>query len=311
MDSALSLLLFRQIASLFLMVAAGFLVVKLKILSAKDSRVLSLLCIYIVVPCVIVNSFQLELTDSVRNNFLLAVGAALLVHVVILLAGFLLKAMKLDAVGRGSVMYSNSGNLVIPLVSAVLGPEWVIYSSAYMCVQLVFLWTHGNALISGQTKPQWKKIITNCNIIAILIGLVLMLLRVRLPTVLTTAMDSLGGMLGPMSMLLVGMLLAEADLKAIFTHRETWLIALLKMFAVPLLVLLVFKLTGIAGLTAEGRTVLYVSFLATAAPTATMITQLSQLYQNRPDYASAINVMTTLSCILTMPLMTEVYMRLM
>ena len=305
MDTSMSLLLFRQIASLFLMVAAGFLIVKLKILSSKDSRVLSLLCIYIVVPCVIVNSFQLELTESVRNNFLLAVGAALLIHAVIMLLGFVLKAMKLDAVGRGSVMYSNSGNLVIPLVLAILGSEWVIYSSAFMCVQLVFMWTHGNALISGQTRPQWKKIVTNCNLIAIALGLVLMLLRIRLPSIVTTAMDSLGDMLGPMSMLLVGMLLAEADLKAIFTSRETWLIAFLKMIALPLVILAVLKLTGLAGL------VLYISFLAVSAPTATMITQLSQLYRNRPDYASAINVMTTLLCILTMPLMTEVYMRFM
>ncbi|MBR1659992.1 MAG: AEC family transporter [Oscillospiraceae bacterium] len=307
----MSLLLFRQIASLFLMVAAGFLIVKLKILSSKDSRVLSLLCIYIVVPCVIVNSFQLELTESVRNNFLLAVCAALLIHAVIMLLGFVLKAMKLDAVGRGSVMYSNSGNLVIPLVLAILGSEWVIYSSAFMCVQLVFMWTHGNALISGQTRPQWKKIVTNCNLIAIALGLVLMLLRIRLPSIVTTAMDSLGDMLGPMSMLLVGMLLAEADLKAIFTSRETWLIAFLKMIALPLVVLVVLKLTGLAGLVPEGRMVLYISFLAVSAPTATMITQLSQLYRNRPDYASAINVMTTLLCILTMPLMTEVYMRFM
>ena len=311
MDHTLSLLLFKQIASLFLMVAAGFLIVKLKILSAKDSRVLSLLCIYIIVPCVIVNSFQLELTDSVRNGFLLAVGAAVLIHICLLLMGFPLKWMKLDAVGRGSVMYSNSGNLVIPLVSAVLGPEWVIYSSAYMCVQLVFVWTHCNALISGQTKPQWKKIFTNCNLIAIAVGLILMLLRVRLPSVLTNAMSSLGDMLGPMSMLLVGMLLAEADLKAIFTNRETWLIAVLKMIVSPLVLLLVLKLSGLANLIPDGRMVLYTSFLAASAPTATMITQLSQLYRNRPDYASAINVMTTLSCIITMPLLTEVYMRLM
>ena len=42
-----------------------------------------------------------------------------------------------------------------------------------------------------------------------------------------------------------------------------------------------------------------------------MITQLAQLYQNRPDFASAVNVMTTLCCILTMPLMTALYMRVM
>ena len=40
-----------------------------------------------------------------------------------------------------------------------------------------------------------------------------------------------------------------------------------------------------------------------------MITQLAQLHERRPEYAGAINVMTTLLCIATMPLLTELYMR--
>ena len=43
-------------------------------------------------------------------------------------------------------------------------------------------------------------------------------------------------------------------------------------------------------------------------PAATMVTQLSQLNDNRPDFASSVNVMTTLLCVVTMPLLTQAFM---
>lgn len=43
---------------------------------------------------------------------------------------------------KATIIYSNSGNLIIPLVGAILGNEWVIYSSGYMVVQTILLWTH-------------------------------------------------------------------------------------------------------------------------------------------------------------------------
>ena len=45
-------------------------------------------------------------------------------------------ALHLDAVEKASMIYSNAGNLIIPIVTAVLGKEWVIYSSAFLSVQL-------------------------------------------------------------------------------------------------------------------------------------------------------------------------------
>ena len=35
------------------------------------------------------------------------------------------------------------------------------------------------------------------------------------------------------------------------------------------------------------------------------VTQFAQIHHNRPEYASAVNVVTTRLCIVTLPLMTE------
>ena len=54
-------------------------------------------------------------------------------------------------------------------------------------------------------------------------------------------------------------------------------------------------------------TTLLVSLLATCTPSASTITQMAQIYGKDADYASAINVVTTLLCIFTMPLMVALY----
>ena len=303
----MALLLFRQIASLFLIVLGGFFLTRLRILKAEDSKTLSYLCIYLATPCVIVRAFQIELTPQVLSGFLLCVTAALGVHLLMLLLGPAWKRAGLSGVERASVGYANSGNLIVPLVTALLGENYLIYTSAFFSVQLVFVWTHGQAQVSGMVKPEWKKILTNCNLIAVAVGLALMLLHIRLPEVLMTSMSALSNMLGPLSMLMVGILLAGADLGAIFRNKKLYLIAALRLIVMPCIAMALYWLLGRVWPVENGRTLLYVSLLAASAPTASMVTQLAQLHDREPAYAGAINVMTTVLCIVSMPLMTALY----
>jgi len=53
---------------------------------------------------------------------------------------------------------------------------------------------------------------------------------------------------------------------------------------------------------------LLVTLLAAITPTASTIPQMAQLYDQDAAYASAINVMTTVVCVVTMPLMVMLYM---
>ena len=305
----MALLLFRQILSLFLIMACGFLVVRLGLLKGSDSRILSILSIYLIVPCVIVKSFQIELTARVMDGFLLALAAAVGAHAVLLILSYVLRRFfGFDGVERASVVYSNAGNLVIPLVTALLGEEWVIYASAFMCVQQIFVWTHGQMILSGRRGVDWKGLLLNVNVISIALGLALMLLRVPLPEVLSGAIGGLAGTIGPVSMIMLGMLLAQADLKRIAADPRVYLVSALRLIVAPLIMLCLLRLSGLAGLVPQGRTVLYVSFMAMMTPAAAMVTQLSQLHGNRPDFASAVNVMTTLCCVGTMPLLTSLYM---
>ena len=301
-------LLFQKIAELFIILAGGFMLVKLKLAKSSDSRYLSLVLLYLVNPCVLITSFQLEISPERLRAMLFSLCAGILAHVLMLLLNMLLrKFLKLKPVEQISCIYTNCMNLLIPIVGSVLGKEWIPFTSMYMIIQVTLMWTHGRILISGETKVSLKKIFGNLNIICIFIGLALGLMQIPLPSLLAGAMESICSMLGPISMVITGMLIGGADLTTILRMPGVWQVVFLRLLAYPTIVLLIFKFTGIAALVPNGAQILLVSLLAAGAPSATMVVQLSQLYSDEGEYASAINVISTLLCILTMPIIIMLY----
>ena len=184
-------LLAKKIASMFLIIAMGFVIVKAGILKTEDSKPISLIALYIITPCTILSSFQIELTDEVRHGFFLAMFAALLIlSIVVIIARIMGRSGLIDPVEETSVVYTNSGNLIIPIVMSLFGMEWVIYTSAYNIVLNTFMWTHGKAVLSGERKPDLKKIILNPNMIAIMAGLIMLVTGIHFPEIVGGALES-------------------------------------------------------------------------------------------------------------------------
>lgn len=306
----IALLLMKQIAVLFLTMLCGFILVKSKLLKAESSKTLSVICIYILMPCVVINSFQIEYSSSIRNGFLLAVLAAIIIHIVLLFLTWVLgRFLKLNVVEKTSLIYSNAGNLVIPLVMAVLGNEWVIYANAFLCVQLLILWTHGQSLMEQKVQFNWKKIIHNVNLIAVLIGIILFFTQIKMPEIVGTTMSNLSATLGPVSMMMLGMTMAQIEWKKVFLDTRIYIITILKMIVCPAVILLILKFSPLSTLVPNGQTILLISLIAVITPSATTVVQLAQLYDQEPSYASSINVLTTIVCIVTMPLMVMLYLK--
>ena len=304
----LSLLLANKILELFLIVFVGYFVVKKKLFKVEDSRVLSLMCLYIVCPCTIINAFQIEFTpDKLKGLILAFVAAAISEFIFYCLTKVLKKPLGLLHIEQATLIYSNAGNLIIPLVTALLGNEWVLYTSGYIIVQTILLWTHCFSLVSGETKINWGKILTNINVISIIIGIVLFVGKIQLPTVIQGTISSIGAMIGPLSMLVIGMSLGNMDLKSIFTEKRTYLISFLRLIAYPVVMILIFQLIGIRNFHPQGQQILLITTLAASAPAASTITQFAQIYNKHPGYASIMNVMTVIFCIVTMPLMIYLY----
>ena len=155
----ISVLLAEQIAELFLMILMGYVIVKLGLVTDDDSKILSKIVLYIVIPCVMINAFQIDYTPDKVQGMLLALVASIVLQVLLLIAVWIMgKIFHLDEVEVTSIYYSNSGNLIVPIVTYVLGDEWVVYGCVFMAVQLIFMWTHGKYIISSGDRIDWKRL---------------------------------------------------------------------------------------------------------------------------------------------------------
>ena len=171
----ISILLAEQIIAMFLTMAVGFGVVRAGLFKTEDSRIISNMVVYICNPCVVVHAFQIELTDDKIKGLMIAVGMSVIVHVILIVGSELLSyIIHFNSIEKASIIYTNAGYLVIPLVSAVLGEEWVFYTTAFILVQTILMWTHGVNLIGQEKNLNIRKILCNPNVIAMIIGIALL-----------------------------------------------------------------------------------------------------------------------------------------
>lgn len=232
----------------------------------------------------------------------MAVAAAM--HVVLLaMTALLRRPLKLDVIEQVNTIYSNAGALVIPLVQALLGSEYVIYSCAFIIVQTVLIWTHANACLQGSFSFEWKKLLENPNILAILAGAAMYLLNLRLPALLQSPVSSMGSMVGPIGMLLAGMAIADSPLRRVFCTKRNYLVAFLRLLACPFVILLLLWACHAQTFVADGKNILMTVYLAAITPACTTTTSMAQLYDRDAAHSSALYVVTTLLSILSMPVM--------
>lgn len=304
----ISILLAEQILAMFLTMAVGFGVVRAGLFKTEDSRIISNMVVYISNPCVVVHSFQIELTDDKIKGLMIAIGLSVVVHMVLIIGSEILSFIfHFNSIEKASIIYTNAGYLVIPLVGAVLGEEWVFYTTAFILVQTVLMWTHGVKLIGQEKELNIRKILCNPNVIAMIIGIALFALEIRLPTVVDSCVSGFGDMISPASMMVIGMVIGDVDLKWVFRQKRPYLICLLRLIVFPLIAVVAFAGLERSGIHPDAEYILMIVLIATSAPAAAMITQLAQIYGKDSRYASVINVMSVIFCIITMPVMVLSY----
>lgn len=300
--------LISKLSSMILLTLAGLLFVRLKILKTDDSHAFSRLIISVLQPCLIIRAFQVDLTRDRIFGFVSSLIFGFIVYIIwIFLSMFLKRVFSLNKVEEMTLIYGNIGNLILPLVQMVLGDEMVFYASALQVPFNLFLWTHCNAVLSGKKKAEFKNILLNSNVIAVYIGLFLMVMRIRLPEIIDTTMGSLAAMVGPLSMIVIGVVIGQKNLRQVFTFKKGYLVAFLRLLAYPLIIISVLYFIGILKIYPELTPVFQVIFFALAAPPAAMVSQLAVIYNEDPEEAGILNVIGTCLCTITMPAVIAVY----
>lgn len=307
----LSMLLAERLLVLLLIAVVGYISVKTGIMKDCDCNALSTLILYVIMPCVILKSLQINMTSERFHETVALVLFAMAVHVIwIGITHLLGRRGRLTSVEQTTLIYSNSGNMIIPLVSALFGEEYVFYACIFNVVQIFFIWTHCVSVIREKPGRDAGKILKNPVILSIVTGVFLLVFRIKLPLVLEDTLSRLGGLIGPLSMLVIGMLIARTDLKSAFTSLRAYLISLGRLVIYPLIVLICLYASGYMGRHPEEKTLFTIAMLAVSAPPAATVAQLAVMYHKDAVSAGIYNVISVIGCIVTMPLMIFIFERI-
>ncbi|MDO4438450.1 MAG: AEC family transporter [Eubacteriales bacterium] len=293
----------KQIIELFFIIFLGYIAFKKNIVTEESKKSFSGILINIVVPAVIINSFQSQQDLSKLKSLLFAFFLAVFVHIfLIILSSLIIRKSsgpnyKLE---RVACIYSNAGFMGIPLLSALFGENGAFYASLYVVVFNVFLWTQGVWSLTGfaEKGDGFKGIIkklTTPTIISVIFSFILYILQIRLPEMILEPIRYVADMNTPFAMLVTGITIASAGVHGIFNKRIGYIV-FLKQFILPAALVFVFRLLGFVDETS-------VCILVTAiCPSAAMIPMMALQYDQDEKAASGIFVFSTLISLISVPL---------
>lgn len=292
-------IIFNQVVVLFMVMFIGFYAKKKGIITDMVGKKLSELLLRITSPFLVISSFQLEFSQEMLHNVFIVLVFALVAHVFSILFGKVLYYKYPDRVKKimkFATVYSNCGFMGFPILSSLFGKPGVLYGSIYVAVFNVFLWTNGVMIFKEKKGFDLKKVITNPGFFSVIIGMLFFVFSISLPAPVSKTLEMVGSMTTPLSMLIVGAVLAEVEIKQLLYGFPLYYVTAVRLLVIPLLTLLVMKLIGVPGVIA-GTCVLLV-----AMPVAATTTIFAEMYDGDAPFASRIVAFSTLASIVTMPL---------
>ena len=284
-----------QVVTLFLMMAVGFALVQFGMLTEVGLSQMSTLLLYVVAPCILLRSFQ---QDGLPSLAVLGVGAVALGSYYLIFMPLSTLLFRRSTPKEGSILrfgavYGNASFMGLPLLAVVLGPDALIFGVISFVVFSIAQWTHGVCAMGGTFSP--RKIILNPAVIGLLLGLPLLLFQWRLPVVLSSAVSFIADLNTPLAMVVIGGQMAGANLVATFTQPKLYLVAALKLVAIPALVMLLLLPFSLSPL-------LYCTCVVLAAtPTAGITGIFAQKFGQDTALAAQLITLSTLLCVVTLP----------
>lgn len=283
---------------LFILIAVGYVCNKSKILTNKSTKDLTNFVLYIVTPCVIINSYQREFNKEMLIGLMLTLLASFLSFGLnILLARILVRDpdARKEKTLRFSAVFSNCGYMSLPLQEAILGEIGIFYGATYVAVFQIMLWTYGVFLMSGDSKSiSCKKIIINPGVISTIVGVSLYVCSLKIPFALIEPIKHLGSLNTPVPMVLVGYYLADASFK--IKGLSSYVSIILKLIVFPVLMILGLWLFDISG------AIMIACTIAVASPVAAVTTMFSEKFGGDTSLSATMVSFTTLLSIVTMPI---------
>lgn len=184
--------LFNQTVVMPILIITGIICFKTGIISKAGNKELSNLVLSVVNPVVIFMAYQTEYDSELVKNLLMAFLLSVISFAIMIAGAYILVPAKIrnSEIERFSSIYSNCAFMGIPLIQALFGSIGVFYLTAYLTVFNFMIWTHGIILLSGEKDfKKVLKVLYSPVILSIVVGIIMFFLQIKLPSVMSKALE--------------------------------------------------------------------------------------------------------------------------
>ena len=301
---SISLILLKKLIVMFIYMMIGYFLFRSGILTVKRNKYLSNFLLYVIFPIVIINSFSIKKTEynfsGFVDSFLLAlvsIGISMLISHLIFERYYFLKYGRRKRVDDIGVAFSSAGFMGIPIVASLFGSGSVFFVSAFAAILTFLQWTYGVMVMADSREyVKLRKIVTNPVLISMIVGFIIYYRKISLPPTVKMGFSLIGYLNAPVVMIILGVYLAQTDVKSMFREKSVYISCLIRLIAIPLITMYVISMIK------ADVNIKLITMIAVSAPVGSNVAIFAELYGGNYTRAVKIVCMSTILCIVTMPI---------
>ena len=298
--------LYNVLIMFFYMIPA-FILIKVGKAEPHHAKTVSAILLYISFPCMIFNSFQsIKFDWDILGKIFLFFLITLILITLDIVICFLILNKKYDQPKYRMLSIAsalgNVGFLGAPLISGLYpdSPIVVCYSSIYTSSLTIIGFTVGvYALTTNKNYMSLYSALYNQGTISIGIAVIIYLAEWAFPKILGDAVSLLAKMSTPLCMHILGMRLATANFLTLFKRPFVYVTCFLKLIVFPLVSYLIVYFLPF--LDEEFKSSI---FILSGAPCAAVILSLAELYNTEQELSANVVLVSTILCVVTLPILT-------
>ncbi|SCH99464.1 auxin efflux carrier [uncultured Blautia sp.] len=300
--------LLQQIGMFVIYIITGVILIRTKVLTRENLEIISKVVIKLSLPVMIFINTVNGVDRQTFFSSLSILGIAAVMYVCLLILGTLSgKVFRLQGehlqLYRAMTVFGNVGFMGIPIVVSIYPEKGMLYMAVFTVIDQLMLWTLGVKLTSSEKEGgafNPKKLI-NPVTVAIILAMICVLIGIRIPLVLNTALQKMGATATPLAMIYLGGVFACIDVLSFIRKPDYYGITLIKMLVFPVLF---YILLGFVHIPADIRMTMA---LTSAMPVMSSVVMMANVSGSDGDYAMGGIVVTTLCSVLTLPVVSWIF----
>lgn len=241
----------NQALILFVFIAIGYVLYKIKCVEDSTSKVLSQIVTTIAMPALCFKTFAQNMTqEKLSRSFNYFICGAVLVVIMFAIAMPLgrafSKAPETANIYRYAVCATNCGYFGYPMINAVFGEQAMADAMTFTIPMNLFIYTIGIYMLDPQKKFSLKRLL-DPTLISIAVGIIVGLSGFQMPNVVTNIFTTAADCVSPLSMIMTGIVLAKMPVCKLLSNGKVYIMTLLRLIIFPALVFVGMKLFKIDG----------------------------------------------------------------